>query len=204
MFFISSVERVLRNPYLLVEIVRHLGALNSTRYMLHLLEVSTHFRNPMVVREVYKSLRVILGLDTWTLRPFSERSRHEHVYCIDHDYVSGRRDVVRLCRLELMLQIDTINVSHWKVVNAAPFGRIRNVLLRNTLVRDVSALSNVYSLDLSHTAVKDVSALHSVHTLDISYTDVEDVSALTNVKVLRLSDRSLDTSTLTETHIVYV
>lgn len=51
----------------------------------------------------------------------------------------------------------------------------------------VSALGQVYRLDLSHTGVRDVSALGRVHDLDLSYTNVDDVSALQAVRRLNLA-----------------
>lgn len=61
---------------------------------------------------------------------------------------------------------------------------VRSLNLANTNVQDVSTLQKVHTLNLRETGVKDVTALWNLHYLNISNTDVEDVSALGNVHTL--------------------
>lgn len=52
-----SVQRVLNNPYLLAEIMRHLCAIDRVRNIMATLRVSRAFRNPHVIKETMCSIR---------------------------------------------------------------------------------------------------------------------------------------------------
>jgi hypothetical protein len=59
----------------------------------------------------------------------------------------------------------------------------------NNKINDVSALGNVYTLNLFHCKnITDVSTLGNVHTLDLCYCEnIKDVSVLENIHELILS-----------------
>ena len=61
-----------------------------------------------------------------------------------------------------------------------------SVDLTNFVIRNVSKLCHVHTLNLTCTRVTDVSALGNIHTLKLKGTHVTDVSALGNVKNLEM------------------
>ena len=79
----TSVERVLNNPYLLADIMRHVASIDKAPNVLSTLCVSRAFRNPHVISEALRSI-------TYIYRPLRDRVTSDSVMsCIDVDHVSG-------------------------------------------------------------------------------------------------------------------
>ena len=79
----TSVERVLNNPYLLADIMRHVAQVDKARNVLSTLCVSRAFRNPHVIGEALRSI-------TYIYKPLREKVTSDSVMsCVDIDHVSG-------------------------------------------------------------------------------------------------------------------
>ena len=75
----TSVERVLNNPYLLVDIMRHVAKVDKLHNVVSSLCVSQAFRNPHVIRET-----------PYIFKPLRERVTEETtITSIDIDYVNN-------------------------------------------------------------------------------------------------------------------
>lgn len=80
------------------------------------------------------------------------------------------------------------NCSFLKPLRAGVFANMRELLLPHSTISDVSMLGHLFKLQLYHCEnVKDVSALGNVYDLDISWTGVRDGSKLKNVKILNIA-----------------
>lgn len=220
----SSVERVLCNPYLLGDILALVvERTKRTSAALSLLNVSRRFRNPIVVKRVYRSLRLnyrksrrVLCL----LNDFEQNVIFRDVLCINSDYEtlewnyeSVRASILLRCvgymqfkavtegDLSVLGHVKELDLNHTGVADASPLSKVQKLNLSSTKVIDVSALGNVRELDLSSTKVSDVSALNNVRKLNLSWTKVTDVSALGNVRELNLSwTKVTDVSALSNVH----
>ena len=79
----TSIERVLNNPYLLADIMRHVAIVDKARNVLSTLCVSRAFRNPHVISEALRSI-------TYIYKPLRDKVTGDSVMsCIDIDHVSG-------------------------------------------------------------------------------------------------------------------
>ena len=79
----TSVERVLNNPYLLADIMRHVASIDKVPNVLSTLCVSRAFRNPHVISEALKSI-------TYIYKPLRDRvTGYSVMSCVDIDHVSG-------------------------------------------------------------------------------------------------------------------
>ena len=97
--------------------------------------------------------------------------------------------------------LNNLNILNSLVINTS----IQiELYLRNLKITDISALSNVHTLDLSDcNGITDVSALSNVHSLNLSDCNgITDVSALSNVHSLNLSGCNdiTDISALSNVH----
>ena len=79
----ASIERVLNNPYLLADIMRHVAQTDKAPNVLSTLCVSRAFRNPHVISEALRSI-------TYIYKPLREKVTSDSVMsCVDIDHVSG-------------------------------------------------------------------------------------------------------------------
>lgn len=80
------------------------------------------------------------------------------------------------------------NCTFLKPLSAGVFANTRELYLSRSTISDVSMLGHLFKLCLSHCEnVIDVSALGNVYYLDISWTNVRDGSKLKNVKILNIA-----------------
>jgi hypothetical protein len=88
----TSVERVLNNPYLLADIMRHVAQVDKAPNVLSTLCVSHAFRNPHVISEALRSI-------TYIYYPHRKRVTSDSVMsCVDVDHAN---DVVERSELKI-------------------------------------------------------------------------------------------------------
>lgn len=198
-----SHELVLRNAYLVAEIIRWLGSVAEWRVVLSTLCVSTHFRNPYVILEAFRAMRITRVDDALRVYELvNNRLSTVGIMAIDHDYTKNGRIVRSELRLrELLQDVHTLRLSKTTIVDVSALGGVRALDLSFARVSDVSALGSVHELNLYGTDVSDVSALGSVRELNLGRTNVFDVTSLSDVHVLNLSGTAVtDVSALRNLH----
>lgn len=100
----TSIERVLNNPYLLADIMRHVAMVDKAPNVLSTLRVSRAFRNPHVIRETLKSIDCIYEK---TRNRVTEESVTSYM---DIDYVNGTMECGKL-HINKLLPPGTIELS---------------------------------------------------------------------------------------------